>query len=93
MSPTPEIYIYKKEKHFEAKMKPQKVSQLLFFHSLGVLPLLASSDQSPVPVPGSVVSYNFTKTATMRFTNSENQTERSLLRETCILTEFGFSCS
>lgn len=52
----------------------------------------ASLDQIPVPVPGSVASYNFSNTITTRFTNPDSQTERSLLSETCILTDWGFAC-
>ena len=57
----------------------------------------SSIDQIPVPVlvPGSVVSYNFSTNITTHFTalgNADNQTERSLLSETCILTDWGFSC-
>lgn len=69
--------------------------QILSIATIPATLATASSIPVPVPVPGSVVSYNFSTSITTHFTNADlinNQTERSLLSETCILTDWGFSC-
>jgi hypothetical protein len=86
---------YQEHLEFRAKMKIQILSQLLPI--IGVSAILsspaASFDQIPVPVPGSAVSYNYSKIINTHFTNPDNPTERSLVSATCILVDWGFTCS